>query len=67
MRCSEQGLTGGDIEEDCRRAVLQAARCALHQDGGEVSKVTVPEGDLLKILDRWRLTSSHRIGYEGST
>ena len=55
------GLSGGDIEEVCRRVILQAARSALAKDPlcpGSV-KIAVEE-DLLKALDRWRLTSDLR-------
>lgn len=51
-------LSGGDIEEVCRRVVLQSARCALEQEGIIPCQVTISvENDLLKALDRWRLTS----------
>ncbi len=52
-----EGLTGGDIEEICRRVTLEAARFALEDDPGEVCQVTVSEANLLKLLDRWKFTA----------
>jgi transitional endoplasmic reticulum ATPase len=54
------GLTGGDIEEVCRRVILQAARLALEEGPGEVCRVTVSEANLLKMLDRWKLIANVR-------
>jgi transitional endoplasmic reticulum ATPase len=51
------GLTGGDIEEVCRRVILQAARVALEEGPVEVCQATVSETNLLKMLDRWKLTA----------
>jgi transitional endoplasmic reticulum ATPase len=53
---SAEGLTGGDIEEVCRRAIIQAARRLgddLPVDGGSVP---VTENDVIRMLDRWELT-----------
>jgi transitional endoplasmic reticulum ATPase len=54
-----EGLTGGDIEEVCRRVTLQAARRALETVTGtsEEPAVAVSESDLLKMLDKWKLTA----------
>ncbi|MGO9118384.1 MAG: AAA family ATPase [Desulfomonilaceae bacterium] len=54
------GLTGGDIEEVCRRVILQAARLALEEGPGEACQVTVSEDSLLKMLDRWKLIANVR-------
>lgn len=51
------GLTAGDIEEVCRRLILQAARCEIEPDGPRPGAVTISEEDVLKMLDRWKLTS----------
>lgn len=52
------GLSGGDIEEVCRRVILQAARSALEKDPLCPAAVEIAvEEDLLKALDRWRLSS----------
>lgn len=55
---SSEGLTGADVEEVCRRVVLQAAHCAIDADSGPVCEVEITENDVLKMLDRWRLTAS---------
>lgn len=57
-----QGLTGGDIEEVCRRAILQAARNVLEADPEAACEVTISEDDLLKMLDRWKLAAGLRVG-----
>jgi transitional endoplasmic reticulum ATPase len=49
------GLTGGDIEEVCRRVTLRSARTALEKGGTEPEEVVIREADLLKMLDRWKL------------
>jgi transitional endoplasmic reticulum ATPase len=51
------GLTAGDIEEVCRRLVLQAARCGIEQEGSGDCTITISEADVLKMLDRWKLTA----------
>ncbi len=53
-----EGLSGGDIGEVCRRVVLQAAKCALDAEPEAECRVTISEDDLLKMLDRWKLTAS---------
>lgn len=57
IAAAAQGLTGGDIEEVCRRAILKAARCAANSDPTALCEVTISEEDLLRILDLWKLTS----------
>ena len=52
-----EGLAGGDIEEICRRAILQAARCAIEGGMAEGCDLLLTEDDLLKTMDRWRLTA----------
>ncbi len=53
-----EGLSGGDIEEICRRVILQGARRAIERDPGCPGPVEISvEDDLLKVLDRWRLTA----------
>lgn len=52
-----QGLTGGDIEEICRRVILKAARCLVDADPTAACRVTISEEDLLKTLDLWGITS----------
>lgn len=52
-----EGLTGGDIKEVCRRVTLQAARCAIEESPLSECQVSVTENDLLKTLDRWKLSS----------
>jgi transitional endoplasmic reticulum ATPase len=55
------GLTGGDIEELCRRVILQAARKTLQRDPAGAATVEISvDGDLLRALDRWRLTAKAR-------
>jgi transitional endoplasmic reticulum ATPase len=52
------GLSAGDIEEVCRRVILQAARRSLEKDPLCPSRVEIAvDDDLLKALDRWRLTA----------
>jgi len=51
------GLTAGDIEEVCRRLILQAARSAMEQENVKPEAVTISEEDVLKMLDRWKLTA----------
>jgi transitional endoplasmic reticulum ATPase len=51
------GLTGGDIEEVCRRVTLQAARAALEGATAAAPSLTISESDLLKMLDKWKLTA----------
>jgi transitional endoplasmic reticulum ATPase len=56
-----EGLSGGDIEEVCRRVILQAARRAMAKDPTCPGLVeVVVEDDILKTLDRWRLTADLR-------
>lgn len=50
-----QGLTGGDIEEVCRRVILEAARNVLQANANAACEVTITENDLLKMLDKWKL------------
>ncbi len=52
-----EGLAAGDIEEVCRRVVLQAARCAQADGTLEDCRVVISEDDALKALDRRRLVS----------
>jgi len=54
---SAEGLTGGDIEEVCRRVILQAARSAAEKGAESGCEITVSEDDALKMLDRWKLTA----------
>jgi transitional endoplasmic reticulum ATPase len=54
------GLTGGDIEEVCRRVILEAARLALEEGPREACHVTVFETNLLKMLDHWKLIANVR-------
>lgn len=53
-----EGLSGGDIEEICRRVILQAAKHALESSSGGARNVCVSVDSLLKIMDRFRLTRS---------
>ncbi len=53
-----EGLTGGDIAEVSRRVILQAAHCAIDADAGPVCEVEITENDVLKMLDRWKLSAS---------
>ena len=55
-----EGLAGGDIEEVCRRVILQAARRALDTGPDVIGKILVSGDDLLKMLDRFRLTGGTR-------
>ncbi len=48
-------LTPGNIEEICRRTVLQAAHCAIDSDSVPPCCVEVTDTDVLKMLDRWKL------------
>lgn len=52
------GLTGGDIREICRRVVLKSARESLEQGDDTSADVRVSENDVLKLLDRWKLTEA---------
>jgi transitional endoplasmic reticulum ATPase len=52
-----EGLTGGDIEEVCRRTVIEAARIQLEKSAAVELMITVSTENLLKMLDRWKLTS----------
>ncbi len=49
-----EGLTGGDIKEACRRAVLAAARCLMESGSADGCHVEISETDLLKALDRFK-------------
>lgn len=51
------GLSGGDIKEICRRVVLKDVRSAVERGDGIIGQVTVSENDVLKMLDRWKLSS----------
>ena len=51
-----QGLTGGDIEEVSKRVLLQAARKAVEHGADVDGRLTIKGEDLLKMLDRWRLS-----------
>ncbi len=57
---NSEGLSGGDIQEVCRRAVLQAAKCLIDNGQQEDCDVILSEDHLLTALDRWRLTSRKR-------
>jgi SpoVK/Ycf46/Vps4 family AAA+-type ATPase len=60
-----EGLSCADIEEVCRREILRAARASLEKNpdaGGEV-QISIEE-DVLKALDRWRLTETRTV-HEG--
>jgi transitional endoplasmic reticulum ATPase len=52
-----EGLSCGDIEEICRRVMLHAARVALEKHDPPPDRITIPEADLLKTLDRWKLSA----------
>lgn len=52
-----EGLTGGDIAEVCRRTILQAAHCAIDTDSAPLCEVHITENDVLKMLDRWKLSA----------
>lgn len=52
-----EGLTAGDIEEVCRRVILQAARSGMEHKSSAASRVTIAEVEVLKMLDRWRFAS----------
>ncbi|MEJ2715756.1 MAG: AAA family ATPase [Deltaproteobacteria bacterium] len=51
------GLTGADIEEVCRRVVLNAARAAVDRGATDETRLTVSDEDIVKMLDRWKLTA----------
>jgi transitional endoplasmic reticulum ATPase len=55
-----EGLTGGDIEDVCRRVILRAARHALERDSDTACEVVITGDDLVKLLDRWKLTRGGR-------
>jgi transitional endoplasmic reticulum ATPase len=55
-----EGLTGGDIEDVCRRVILRAARHALERDSDNACEVVITGDDLVKLLDRWKLTRGGR-------
>ena len=55
-----EGLTGGDIEDVCRRVILRAARHALERDSDTACEVVITGDDLVKLLDRWKLTRGVR-------
>lgn len=57
-----EGLTGGDIEEVCRRVMLVSARHALEANPGVACEVIISEEDLLKMLDRWKLAAGFGVG-----
>ena len=59
-------LTAGDIEEVCRRVILQAARVALEVDSNVRCEVHVSEDGLLKMLDRWKLAAGVGHGAAGA-
>jgi transitional endoplasmic reticulum ATPase len=54
------GFTGSDIKEVCRRVTLQAARRVIEESPLSECQVSVTENDLLKALDRWKLTPRSR-------
>jgi SpoVK/Ycf46/Vps4 family AAA+-type ATPase len=51
-----EGLSGGDIKEICRRAVLHGVRQTPKTRGKE--DLVLKEDDVLGAIDRWRLTKS---------
>ncbi len=59
---SADGLSGGDIEEVCRRAILVSARQALEANPEVACEVSITEEELLKMLDRWKLAAGLRVG-----
>lgn len=62
VAAESDGLTGGDIKDVCRRAILQAAKRALERDTSALGQVPISGSDLLKILDRWKMTRCSRHG-----
>lgn len=55
---ASEGLTGGDIEEVCRRIILQAARITLERNPDAPCELSLSEDELIKMLDRWKLAST---------
>jgi transitional endoplasmic reticulum ATPase len=59
---NSEGLSGGDIEELCRRVILRAARRTLEQDASGSGLVHINmEQDVVKTLDTWQLTADKRV------
>jgi transitional endoplasmic reticulum ATPase len=52
------GLSAGDIKEVCSRAVLQAARHSIDRASSGSTELSLSEDDVLKALDRWKLTAN---------
>jgi SpoVK/Ycf46/Vps4 family AAA+-type ATPase len=48
-----KGLSGGDIKEICRRAILSGARNWSDTEGQELE---LNQDDALRAIDRWKLT-----------
>lgn len=56
-------LTGGDIEEVCRRVLLHAAKSALEKSADDKCEVSISEDDVIKMLDRWQLAAGFRTSF----
>ena len=57
------GLSGGDIEEVCRRVLLQAAKSALEERPEDTCEVSISQDEVLKMLDRWQLAAGFRTSF----
>lgn len=53
-----EGLSCGDIEEICRRSILNAAKLALENVDMAPESVELSESDVLRAIDQWKLMRS---------
>jgi hypothetical protein len=53
-----EGLSCGDLEEICRRAILSAAKLLLEKEAAAPDGVELTENDLLRSIDQWKLMRS---------
>lgn len=63
VAANADGLSGGDIEEICRRVILQAAKSALELSPDAQCEVQISQDDVIKMLDRWKLAACFRTSF----
>jgi transitional endoplasmic reticulum ATPase len=59
LAAASEGLSGGDIEEICRRAVLQTAKKLLESGGGELTRIEINAPNVLDILEKWKMSPGY--------
>lgn len=61
-----EGLSCGDIEEICRRAILNVAKVVLEENKDAPESVTLTENEVLRAIDQWKLMRSLYISEDWS-